>query len=108
MDERPPEPETDRSWTPEHLRVRFRRGGGFANDREALRWLRAIPDSYITEPECDGNSHSITVGCPDGDRTVHFEVGLQGPDLERAERTAIVDACNQLYRGLHRLDEEGG
>jgi len=91
----------------DHLRERFREGSGFASYDQALKWLRSVPDSYVTGPEGETDDDDwITVGCPAGSRAVPFDADFRGDDRELARRAAVLDACNQLYRLLHGLDDD--
>ena len=96
-----------KSLSDDHLLERFRRGMGFASYEQALRWLRSVPESYVTGPAREGDDDDwITVGCPNGSRAVAFDADPRGDDRELARRAAVLDGCNQLYRLLNGLDED--
>jgi hypothetical protein len=97
----------EKSMGNEQLLERFRRGGGFPNYEQALRWLGSIPESYVAGPEGEGEDDDwITVGCPNGSRAVPFGADFRDDDRELARRAAVLDACNQLYRFLSGLEDD--
>lgn len=97
----------EKSMSDEQLLERFRRGAGFPSYEQALRWLRSIPDSYVSGPEGEADDNDwITVGCPAGSRAVPFDADFRGDDRELARRAAVLGACNQLYRLIRGLDDD--